>query len=48
VIDAERGATEQHQPRVKLGPAALLVDGWSESPRHERARRHLVWGVKRA
>jgi len=39
------GTLEQNKKRVALGVPELFVDGWSEPPRYERAKRHLVWGL---
>jgi uncharacterized membrane-anchored protein len=40
------GTLEQNKKRVAMGVPELFVDGWSESPRYDRAKRHLVWGLK--
>lgn len=40
------GTTEQNKARKQNGIPELYVDGWSESPRYEKAKHHLVWGLK--
>lgn len=39
------GTRRQNQTRKSLGKTELVIDGWSERPRYERAQRHLVWGI---
>jgi uncharacterized membrane-anchored protein len=39
------GTEEQNKQRVKQGVSALTIDGWSEAPRYDRVRHHLVWGL---
>lgn len=39
------GTRRQNETRKSLGKTELVIDGWSERPRYERAQRHLVWGL---
>jgi len=41
-----RGTEQQNVRRVQLGMPALVIDGWSERPRYERAGRRLAWGIR--
>ncbi len=40
------GTAEQNATRRQLGKPELFVDAWSEPPRYEVAKHHLVWGLK--
>ena len=40
------GTTAQNNVRRQTGIPELFVDGWSENPRYEKAKHHLVWGLK--
>ena len=40
------GTTAQNVNRRASGVPELFVDGWSENPRYEKAKHHLVWGLK--
>jgi uncharacterized membrane-anchored protein len=40
------GNEEANQVRQQRGFKPLAIDGWTESPRYERAPHHLVWGIK--
>lgn len=42
----EEGTAAQNAVRRQNGIAELFVDGWSENPKYERAKHHLVWGLK--
>ena len=39
------GTIEQNKTRKSMGILELYIDGWSEPPRYERLKRHLVWGL---
>jgi uncharacterized membrane-anchored protein len=39
------GAKEANEERQKRGFKALNVDGWSEPPRYDNAKHHLVWAL---
>ena len=39
------GTIEQNKTRTSMGILELYIDGWSEPPRYERLKRHLVWGL---
>jgi uncharacterized membrane-anchored protein len=39
------GTRQQNATRKSLGKLEMVIDGWSERPRYERAQRHLVWGI---
>jgi uncharacterized membrane-anchored protein len=41
----KEGTEEDNKTRVERGFKALVIDGWSEPPRYEKANHHLVWGV---
>jgi uncharacterized membrane-anchored protein len=46
LLDAIRkGTAEQNEKRKAQGVPELLIDGWTEPPRYERAQHHLVWGI---
>jgi uncharacterized membrane-anchored protein len=40
------GTTRQNAKRRVRGVPELVIDGWSELPRYEHARHHLVWGLR--
>jgi uncharacterized membrane-anchored protein len=40
------GVTESNDERVQKGFKALKVDGWSDPPRYDKARHHLVWALE--
>lgn len=40
-----KGTAEQNEKRKAEGHPELLIDGWTEPPRYERAPHHLVWGI---
>jgi uncharacterized membrane-anchored protein len=40
------GNEEANEVRKQRGFKPLAIDGWTESPRYERALHHLVWGIK--
>jgi len=40
-----KGTAEQNKKRAEMGVSALTIDGWSEKPRYDRVRHHLVWGI---
>jgi uncharacterized membrane-anchored protein len=39
------GNAEQNKQRKAMGVLDLVIDGWSEPPRYDRAHRQLLWGV---
>ena len=39
------GTIAQNRKRKEMGVPELFIDGWSEPPRYERFKRHLVWGL---
>jgi uncharacterized membrane-anchored protein len=39
------GTAQQNIKRKELGVAELFIDGWSEMPRYEPGKHHLVWGL---
>jgi uncharacterized membrane-anchored protein len=43
--DLKDGAKEANEERTKRGFKPLTVDGWSEPPRYDAARHHLVWAL---
>jgi uncharacterized membrane-anchored protein len=46
LLDAFRsGTAEQNKKRKAIGQAELAIDGWTEKPRYDPAKHHLVWGV---
>lgn len=40
------GQDEVNKERSKLGHPALHLGNWSESPRYDRTKHHLVWGLR--
>lgn len=42
----KEGTAEMNKTRKQNNIPELFVDGWSESPRYEKASHHLVWGLK--
>jgi uncharacterized membrane-anchored protein len=40
------GTEEENQQRKERGFSPMHVDGWTEPPRYDRARHHLIWGIK--
>lgn len=40
-----KGTAEQNKIRKSHGNAELLIDGWSEKPRYDKAAHHLIWGL---
>jgi uncharacterized membrane-anchored protein len=44
--DFVAGTEEQNKKRATLGIAALTLDGWSQQPNYDKAKHHLVWGLK--
>jgi uncharacterized membrane-anchored protein len=40
------GTAQQNAKRRELGIPELVIDGWSEPPRYERARHQLAWGIR--
>lgn len=45
LADYKASTIEQNKVRVAKGVAELFVDSWSEPPRYEPIKRHLVWGL---
>ena len=45
LTDLKDGAKEANEERQKRGFKPLTVDGWSEPPRYDAARHHLVWAL---
>jgi uncharacterized membrane-anchored protein len=41
----KQGTVAQNKKRVEMGIPELVLDGWTEPPRYERASHHLVWGL---
>jgi uncharacterized membrane-anchored protein len=41
----KQGTVKQNTQRVAAGSPELFVDDWSEVPRYERDKHHLVWGL---
>ena len=41
----KEGTAQQNTVRRQNGVAELFVDGWSENPKYEKAKHHLVWGL---
>jgi uncharacterized membrane-anchored protein len=39
------GTRQQNLTRARMGVPELFVDGWSETPRYDRLKRHLMWGL---
>jgi len=44
--DFKAGTEEQNKKRATMGIAPLTIDGWSETPKYDKAKHHLVWGLK--
>jgi len=42
----QQGNIEQNVRRDKMGIAKLFLDGWSEMPKYDALKHHLVWGLK--
>ena len=40
------GTEEQNKKRATMGIAPLTLDGWSQQPAYDKAKHHLVWGLK--
>jgi uncharacterized membrane-anchored protein len=40
-----QGTAQQNIKRKELGLPELFIDGWSEMPRYDRGKHHLVWGI---
>ena len=43
--DFKAGTEEQNKKRATMGIAPLTIDGWSETPKYDKAKHHLVWGL---
>jgi uncharacterized membrane-anchored protein len=39
------GVKEMNPEREKQGFPGLVIDGWAELPRYEKAAHHVVWGI---
>jgi uncharacterized membrane-anchored protein len=47
ILDGIREGNEAaNEVRKERGFKPMQIDGWTESPRYERAPHHLVWGIK--
>src|SRR3569833_1082450 len=44
--DFQAGTEEQNKKRATRGIAPLTIDGWSEPPKYDKGKHHLVWGLK--
>jgi len=44
--DFKAGTEEQNKKRAAMGIAAMTIDGWTEPPKYDKAKHHLVWGLK--
>ena len=42
----KEGVKQQNEKRKQMGLPDMVLDGWSEMPRYERASHHLLWGLK--
>lgn len=42
----KEGTEESNKYRAQRGFPAVHVDGWTESPRYDRAAHHLVWAIQ--
>ncbi|HWO27146.1 MAG TPA: DUF2167 domain-containing protein [Kofleriaceae bacterium] len=40
------GTAQQNARRRELGLAELVIDGWSEPPRYDRAKHQLLWSIR--
>lgn len=41
----KEGTEEANEERAKQGFRPLIIDGWAEPPRYDRALHHLVWAM---
>jgi uncharacterized membrane-anchored protein len=42
----KEGTEQANEFRKEKGIPAIHADGWTESPRYDRALHHLVWGIR--
>lgn len=42
----QEGTKQQNERRKSLGVPELFLDGWSQMPKYDKAKHHLVWGLK--
>ena len=42
----QEGTRQQNERRRTLGVPELFLDGWSQMPQSDKAKHHLVWGLK--
>jgi uncharacterized membrane-anchored protein len=47
ILESIRAGTEEENDlRKQRGFSPMHVDGWTEAPHYDRARHHMIWGIK--